>query len=171
MNRAVLLMGLLAPIALLGCGKPSEVPAAAAPVATQAAATPPLPGVSHAPFLPRVGHARMCDPPRVASAGGRGGRQHPIQGGGSAHAIAQPGDLDRQLAELQSDADLQKVSDYQAMAAAGVMATPAVAIDGVIKLADLLDEAEEVAAHMSTSPEVIGFTGGEPSAGGFFPSC
>ena len=38
------------------------------------------------------------------------------------------------LAELQSDADLQKVSDYQAMAAAGVLATPAVAIDGVIKL-------------------------------------
>jgi len=39
MNRAVLLMSLLAPIAFLGCGKSSEVPAAATPVAQQGAAT------------------------------------------------------------------------------------------------------------------------------------
>jgi hypothetical protein len=39
MNRAVLLMSLLAPIALLGCGKSSEAPAAAPPAGQQAAAT------------------------------------------------------------------------------------------------------------------------------------
>ncbi len=38
------------------------------------------------------------------------------------------------LAETNVSADVQKVSDYQAMAAAGVMATPAVSIDGVIKM-------------------------------------
>jgi small redox-active disulfide protein 2 len=53
------------------------------------------------------------------------------------------------LAELQSDADLQKVSDYKAMAAAGVMATPAVAIDGVVKLSGRIPKREEVKAWLT----------------------
>jgi hypothetical protein len=53
------------------------------------------------------------------------------------------------LAELQSDADLQKVSDYPAMAAAGVLTTPAVAIDGVIKLSGRIPTREEVKAWLA----------------------
>jgi small redox-active disulfide protein 2 len=48
------------------------------------------------------------------------------------------------LAELQHDADLRKVSDYQTMAAAGVLATPAVAIDGVIKMSGRIPKPDEV---------------------------
>jgi small redox-active disulfide protein 2 len=53
------------------------------------------------------------------------------------------------LAELQSDADLQKVSDYKAMAAAGVMATPAVAIDGIVKISGRIPNREEVKAWLT----------------------
>jgi len=53
------------------------------------------------------------------------------------------------LAELQHDADLQKVSDYKAMAAAGVMATPAVAIDGIVKVAGRIPKREEVKAWLT----------------------
>jgi small redox-active disulfide protein 2 len=52
------------------------------------------------------------------------------------------------LAELQHDADLRKVSDYPSIAAAGVMATPAVAIDGVIKLSGRIPRPEEVKAWL-----------------------
>jgi small redox-active disulfide protein 2 len=52
------------------------------------------------------------------------------------------------LAELQSDADLRKVTDYQAMAAAGVLSTPAVAIDGVITLSGRIPTREEVKAWL-----------------------
>ena len=53
------------------------------------------------------------------------------------------------LAELQHDADLQKVTDYKAIAVAGVMATPAVAIDGVIKLSGRIPKREEVRAWLT----------------------
>lgn len=53
------------------------------------------------------------------------------------------------LAELQHDADLQKVSDYKAMAAAGVMATPAVAIDGIVKISGRIPKREEVRAWLT----------------------
>jgi small redox-active disulfide protein 2 len=53
------------------------------------------------------------------------------------------------LAELQSDADLQKVSDYKAMAAAGVMATPAVAIDGIVRVSGRIPKREEVKAWLT----------------------
>jgi len=52
------------------------------------------------------------------------------------------------LAELQNDADLQTVTDYKAMAAAGVMATPAVGIDGVIKLSGRIPKVDEVKAWL-----------------------
>ena len=52
------------------------------------------------------------------------------------------------LAELQHDAEFQKVSDYKEMAAAGVMATPAVSIDGVIKLSGRIPKADEVKAWL-----------------------
>lgn len=53
------------------------------------------------------------------------------------------------LAELECDADLRKVSDYQAIAAAGVMATPAVAIDGVVKISGRIPKREEVKAWLA----------------------
>ncbi len=52
------------------------------------------------------------------------------------------------VAALGVQADVQKVSDYQAMAAAGVMATPAVSIDGVIKMTGRIPKAEEVKAWL-----------------------
>jgi len=50
---------------------------------------------------------------------------------------------------LQHDAHLEKVTDYQAMAAAGVLATPAVAIDGVIKVSGRIPKREEVKAWLA----------------------
>ncbi len=48
------------------------------------------------------------------------------------------------LGQLGMAADVQKISDYQAMAKAGVLATPAVVIDGVLKVAGRIPKAEEV---------------------------
>jgi small redox-active disulfide protein 2 len=48
------------------------------------------------------------------------------------------------LAELDLAVDLQEVTDYQAMAAAGVLATPAVSIDGVIKVSGRIPKRDEV---------------------------
>ena len=56
------------------------------------------------------------------------------------------------LAELQCDADLQKVSDYQAMVAAGVLATPAVSVDGIIKVSGRTPKAEEVKTWLRQEP-------------------
>lgn len=46
--------------------------------------------------------------------------------------------------QLGISADVHKVSDYQAMAAAGVMATPAVSIDGVLEVTGRIPKADEV---------------------------
>jgi small redox-active disulfide protein 2 len=48
------------------------------------------------------------------------------------------------IEQLGVAADVEKVSDYQAMAAAGVLATPAVSIDGVMKITGRIPKAEEV---------------------------
>ena len=50
----------------------------------------------------------------------------------------------RVLSENQIAADLEKVSDLKAMVAAGIMLTPAVVIDGVVKLTGRVPKAEEV---------------------------
>ncbi len=50
--------------------------------------------------------------------------------------------------ELGVAATLEKVSDYQAMAAAGILATPAVSIDGVLKVTGRIPKAEEVKAWL-----------------------
>ncbi len=46
--------------------------------------------------------------------------------------------------QLGVEATMEKVSDYQAMAAAGILATPAVSIDGVIKVSGRIPKGEEV---------------------------
>ncbi len=50
----------------------------------------------------------------------------------------------RVVEQLRVEADVQKVTDYQAMAAAGVLATPAVSVDGTMKVSGRIPKAEEV---------------------------
>ena len=42
------------------------------------------------------------------------------------------------------EASIEKVTDYAAMAAAGVMSTPAVSVDGVVKLSGRVPTEEEI---------------------------
>ena len=53
---------------------------------------------------------------------------------------------------------VQKVSDLKEMMAAGVMSTPAVAIDGVVKSTGKVPSKEEIAAW------IVGAAGAAPSA-------
>jgi small redox-active disulfide protein 2 len=48
------------------------------------------------------------------------------------------------VGQLGVSAEVEKVSDYQAMAAAGVVSTPAVAIDGVLKMSGRIPKTDEV---------------------------
>jgi small redox-active disulfide protein 2 len=48
------------------------------------------------------------------------------------------------LAETKVDAIVEKVSDIQAIVAAGVISTPAVAIDGLVKLSGRVPTADEL---------------------------
>ncbi len=50
----------------------------------------------------------------------------------------------RVVEELGVAAEVRKVSDYQAMAMAGVMATPAVSVDGVVKVSGRVPKPDEV---------------------------
>ena len=47
-------------------------------------------------------------------------------------------------ADMKVDAAIEHVTDFQAIAAAGVMSTPAVAVDGVVKLKGRVPTAEEL---------------------------
>ena len=55
------------------------------------------------------------------------------------------------LAELGVDADVEKVGDWKAMVAAGVLATPAVAIDGEIKIRGRIPTPAEVKSLLDRS--------------------
>ncbi len=48
------------------------------------------------------------------------------------------------VAETGTDATVEKVTDFQAIAAAGILSTPAVAVDGVVKLTGRVPTAEEL---------------------------
>ncbi len=50
----------------------------------------------------------------------------------------------RVVAETGAEATVEKVSDFQAIAAAGILSTPAVAVDGVVKLKGRVPTAEEL---------------------------
>ena len=54
------------------------------------------------------------------------------------------------LAELDIAVDIEKISDFQAMAAACVLATPAVTVDGVMKMSRRIPKPEEVKAWLTT---------------------
>lgn len=47
-------------------------------------------------------------------------------------------------------ADIEKVSDFQAIAAAGVLRTPAVAIDGTMRVTGRIPKAEEVTEWLAS---------------------
>jgi small redox-active disulfide protein 2 len=46
--------------------------------------------------------------------------------------------------DLHCEADICKVADYATMASAGVLATPAVSVDGVVRLSGRIPKVEEV---------------------------
>lgn len=50
----------------------------------------------------------------------------------------------RVVAETGADANVVKVSDIKEMVTAGIMSTPAVAVDGVIKVSGRVPKADEV---------------------------
>lgn len=53
------------------------------------------------------------------------------------------------LAEGTFEASVEKVSDYAAMAAAGVLSTPAVSVDGVVKLAGRVPTEDEIRSWLA----------------------
>jgi len=53
------------------------------------------------------------------------------------------------VAEGAAEAVIEKVSDYAAMAAAGVLSTPAVSVDGVVKLAGRVPTEDEIRSWIS----------------------
>ncbi len=55
----------------------------------------------------------------------------------------------RVVADTGIDADVVKVSDLKEMITAGIMSTPAVAVDGVVKVAGRVPKAEEVKAWIT----------------------
>ena len=48
------------------------------------------------------------------------------------------------VADMKVDAAIEHVTDFQAIAAAGILSTPAVAVDGVVKLKGRVPTADEV---------------------------
>lgn len=55
----------------------------------------------------------------------------------------------RALSETGTQAEVEKVSDIQAMAAAGILATPAIAVNDVIKTSGRIPKLDEVKAWVS----------------------
>jgi hypothetical protein len=53
--------------------------------------------------------------------------------------------------ELGTEAEVQKVTDYAAIAQAGVLATPAVAVDGVMKVSGRIPTLGEVKSWIASS--------------------
>jgi len=53
------------------------------------------------------------------------------------------------VAETGADAQVQKVSDIKEMVTAGILSTPAVAVDGVIKVSGRVPKADEVKAWIA----------------------
>ena len=52
------------------------------------------------------------------------------------------------VAEAGIEADIEKVTDFQAIAEAGVLGTPAVSIDGEVKVSGRVPKADEVKAWL-----------------------
>jgi small redox-active disulfide protein 2 len=52
------------------------------------------------------------------------------------------------VAKAGVEAEISKVEDYVAMAAAGILGTPAVSVDGVVRVAGRVPRPEEVSAWL-----------------------
>lgn len=57
------------------------------------------------------------------------------------------------IARLGIEAEVEKISDYLDIAKAGIMGTPAIAIDGVIKVSGRVPRAEELEAWLKGAGE------------------
>lgn len=72
-----------------------------------------------------------------------------VYGPGCARCTQTEAVVKQAVAASGVDAEVEKVTDYQAIAMAGVMSTPAVAVDGVIRLSGkvpTLDEMQKLLA-------------------------
>lgn len=56
----------------------------------------------------------------------------------------------RVAAETKADVEVEKVSDIQALVKAGILSTPAVAVDGVVKVSGRLPKENEVRGWLTT---------------------
>jgi small redox-active disulfide protein 2 len=56
----------------------------------------------------------------------------------------------RVVAESGSDAVVEKVSDLQAMMKVGIISTPGVAVDGVLKVSGRVPKADEIRGWLGT---------------------
>ena len=68
------------------------------------------------------------------------------------------------VAEKNAAVTVEKVSDLKAMMAAGILSTPAVAVDGVLKMTGRIPTKAEVAAWIDGAP--AGAAPQAPTAGG-----
>ena len=76
-----------------------------------------------------------------------------VYGPGCAKCQQVEGMVKRVVAETGASVDVEKVSDIQAMVKAGVLATPAVAVDGVIRVSGRVPKENEVRAWLPAAPE------------------
>ena len=53
------------------------------------------------------------------------------------------------VAEVGAPAEVEKVSDLRAMAEAGILATPAIAVDGAVKLSGRVPRSDEVKSWLA----------------------
>jgi small redox-active disulfide protein 2 len=67
-----------------------------------------------------------------------------VYGPGCARCKQAENVVQKVVAEVGGDIEVQKVTDYQAIAQAGIMSTPAIAIDGVVKVAGRVPKADEL---------------------------
>ncbi len=72
-----------------------------------------------------------------------------VYGPGCARCTQTEALVRRVVAEAGIDAEVVKVSDLKAMMAAGIMSTPAVAVDGIVKVSGRVPKPEEIHAWIT----------------------
>ena len=74
-----------------------------------------------------------------------------VYGSGCAKCQQTEALIRRVVAEADLEAEIVKVSDLREMSAAGILMTPAVAVDGTVKIAGRVPKAEEVATWIGVT--------------------
>ncbi len=72
-----------------------------------------------------------------------------IYGSGCAKCRETEAAVRRAVAELGTEATVEKIEDMQAIVQAGIMLTPAVSVDGVVKVAGRVPRDEEIKGWLS----------------------